>query len=159
MNLVTNAVKFTGPGGQICVTLKQGHAEPLPSDTCPEQRRVQIICFVRDAGVGIAPEFLGQLFQPFRQVDASTTRRHGGTGLGLCICRQLVEMMRGEIWVESEPNVGQRLRVLHPAVHPARLGSDRAVAAPAGPAHPCTRPQRLAAPDGNPLPPFLGPRH
>ena len=106
MNLVTNAVKFTGPGGQICVTLKQGHAEPLPSDTCPEQRRVQIICFVRDTGVGIAPEFLGQLFQPFRQVDASTTRRHGGTGLGLCICRQLVEMMRGEIWVESEPNVG-----------------------------------------------------
>ncbi|WP_462430976.1 hybrid sensor histidine kinase/response regulator, partial [Bilophila wadsworthia] len=106
MNLVTNAVKFTGPGGQICVTLKQGHAEPLPSDTCPEQRRVQIICFVRDTGVGIAPEFLGQLFQPFRQVDASTTRRHGGTGLGLCICRQLVEMMHGEIWVESEPNVG-----------------------------------------------------
>ena len=88
------------------MTLKQGHAEPLPSDTCPEQRRVQIICFVRDTGVGIAPEFLGQLFQPFRQVDASTTRRHGGTGLGLCICRQLVEMMRGEIWVESEPNVG-----------------------------------------------------
>ena len=67
---------------------------------------MQIICFVRDTGVGIAPEFLGQLFQPFRQVDASTTRRHGGTGLGLCICRQLVEMMHGEIWVESEPNVG-----------------------------------------------------
>ena len=105
MNLVTNAVKFTGPGGQICVTLKQAHAEPQPADL-PEQRRVQIICFVRDTGVGIAPEFLSQLFQPFRQVDASTTRRHGGTGLGLCICRQLVEMMRGEIWVESEPNVG-----------------------------------------------------
>ena len=100
MNLVTNAVKFTGPGGQICVTLKQANAD------LPEQRRVQIICFVRDTGVGIAPEFLSQLFQPFRQVDASTTRRHGGTGLGLCICRQLVEMMRGEIWVESEPNVG-----------------------------------------------------
>lgn len=104
MNLVTNAVKFTGPGGQICVTLKQAHAEPLPD--APDQRRVQIICFVRDTGVGIAPEFLSQLFQPFRQVDASTTRRHGGTGLGLCICRQLVEMMHGEIWVESEPNVG-----------------------------------------------------
>ncbi len=104
MNLVTNAVKFTGPGGQICVTLKQAHAEPLPSE--PDQQRVRIICFVRDTGVGIAPESLDQLFQPFRQVDASTTRRHGGTGLGLCICRQLVEMMDGEIWVESEPNVG-----------------------------------------------------
>ena len=105
-NLVTNAVKFTGPGGQICVTLKQAHAEPLSNGTEPDQLRVQIICFVRDTGVGIAPEFLGQLFQPFRQVDASTTRRHGGTGLGLCICRQLVELMDGEIWVESEPDVG-----------------------------------------------------
>lgn len=118
MNLVTNAVKFTGPGGQICVSLRQARTDVLrhsmttdeekkaakPKISSPQQ--VQIICFVRDTGVGIAPEFLGQLFQPFRQVDASTTRRHGGTGLGLCICRQLVEMMRGEIWVESEPDVG-----------------------------------------------------
>ncbi|MEG2005132.1 MAG: ATP-binding protein, partial [Bilophila sp.] len=110
MNLVTNAVKFTGPGGQICVSLRQA---AVSLDSVPHSVRVQdgeqqvrLICFVHDTGVGIAPEFMGQLFQPFRQVDASTTRRHGGTGLGLCICRQLVEMMHGEISVESEPGVG-----------------------------------------------------
>lgn len=118
MNLVTNAVKFTGPGGQISVSLRQAAAESRtdisdavlssPAENeCPESvQRVRVICFVRDTGVGIAPEFMNQLFQPFRQVDASTTRRHGGTGLGLCICRQLVEMMHGEISVESELGAG-----------------------------------------------------
>lgn len=113
MNLVTNAVKFTGPGGQICVSLRQAAAEPctdaVPCSDAEDERsgqRVRVICFVRDTGVGIAPEFMNQLFQPFRQVDSSTTRRHGGTGLGLCICRQLVEMMHGEISVESELGVG-----------------------------------------------------
>lgn len=135
MNLVTNAVKFTGPGGQICVTLKQAHAEPQPSDVCPEQRRVQIICFVRDTGVGIAPEFLGQLFQPFRQVDSSTTRRHGGTGLGLCICRQLVEMMHGEIWVESEPNVGSTFAFSVPLCTQPNAAAAQLPPPPAQPIH------------------------
>ncbi|MFR7887640.1 MAG: response regulator [Bilophila wadsworthia] len=60
---------------------------------------------MHDTGVGIAPDQLPQLFQPFKQADSSLTRRHGGTGLGLSIARYMVENMGGEIWVESE--VGQ----------------------------------------------------
>src|SRR6202012_5453225 len=60
----------------------------------------------RDAGSGREPEALTRLFEPFRQADMSTTRRFGGTGLGLAISRQLVQLMKGQIFVESEPGFG-----------------------------------------------------
>ena len=61
---------------------------------------------VRDTGIGIPPDKLSKVFESFSQVDASTTRKYGGTGLGLTISNQLVELMGGKIWVESEVNVG-----------------------------------------------------
>jgi len=96
-NILTNAVKFTEPGGSITVSagLRDG----------ADGRRVDIR--ISDTGMGIAPEFLPHVFERFRQADASTTRRHGGLGLGLSITRQLVELHEGSIAVESRgPGMG-----------------------------------------------------
>jgi diguanylate cyclase len=86
-NLLSNAVKFTPAEGTVRVTLEQAGAEAVIT--------------VADSGIGIAPEFVAHVFDRFRQADASTTRRHGGLGLGLAIARQLVELQGGTIGVES----------------------------------------------------------
>ncbi len=95
-NCVGNAVKFT-ERGEIRVDIEA--LERTGS-------KVQIKCSVRDTGIGMTREQSAKLFQPFTQADMSTTRKHGGTGLGLTICRRLVELMGGRIWLESEPGVG-----------------------------------------------------
>lgn len=97
VNLLSNAVKFTDRGA-ICIEVNA-----LAPD------KIEII--VRDTGVGIAPEKLQQIFEPFRQVDQTTTRRHAGTGLGLAITDSIVQMMQGRIAVESEPGKGSSFRI------------------------------------------------
>ena len=100
INLVSNSVKFTEKGGIILVGVKGIENGSLESD------HEKLLFFVKDTGIGIAPENIEKIFEPFSQADASTTRNYGGTGLGLCICKQLVKMMGGEIWVESELGKG-----------------------------------------------------
>ncbi len=95
-NLVGNAIKFT----------LQGEIHVAVSLVGREGERARIRFAVRDTGIGIAPEHQAQIFEPFRQADASTTRKYGGTGLGLSISRRLVQMMGGELSVESEPGRG-----------------------------------------------------
>jgi PAS domain S-box-containing protein len=95
-NFVNNAVKFTEAGEiRIDIELLQRTGE-----------KVQLKFSVRDTGLGMRPDQSAKLFEPFTQADMSTTRKHGGTGLGLTICRRLVEMMGGRIWLESKPGVG-----------------------------------------------------
>ncbi len=95
-NLANNAVKFTQEGEVIIKT------ELLKA----EEDAVTLKFSVRDSGIGMTEEQIGRLFKAFSQADSSTTRQFGGTGLGLTICKQLVEMMDGEIWAESTPGEG-----------------------------------------------------
>ena len=95
-NLVNNAVKFTEHGEiRMKIELLEQTGE-----------KVQLKFSVRDTGIGMTPEQTAKLFQAFTQADMSTTRKHGGTGLGLTISRRLVEMMGGRIWIESQAGVG-----------------------------------------------------
>ncbi len=96
INLGNNAVKFTEKG-EIVITTKI--AEKMDD-------KVTLQFSVRDTGIGMTAEQQAKLFQAFSQADTSTTRKYGGTGLGLTISKRLVNMMGGEIWIESKPGQG-----------------------------------------------------
>src|SRR5262249_33792299 len=98
------------------------HVRPVLVDA----QRALISLVVKDSGIGIPPEKLATVFEKFTQADTSTTRRFGGTGLGLTICRQLTELMAGSITAESEPGVGSTFTVTVPFVLP----KEAAAAAP-----------------------------
>jgi two-component system, sensor histidine kinase len=104
VNLLGNAVKFTEQGGVSVQVANIGNGDDY---TIVELE-------VRDTGIGISPDSLQQIFECFSQGDGSTTRKFGGTGLGLTIAKQLVEMMGGELSVESEPGKGSVFRVRVP---------------------------------------------
>ncbi len=96
INLASNAIKFTEQGDIVI--------EIVALECTDENCQLQIS--VRDQGIGMSEEEMGRLFQPFTQADSSTTRRYGGTGLGLTISRRLVHLMGGEIGVKSTPGQG-----------------------------------------------------
>jgi PAS domain S-box-containing protein len=96
LNLTNNAIKFTEKG-EVYLTVKEIDF----SDST-----VTLQFSVKDTGIGIPKEKADKLFKAFSQVDASTTRRYGGTGLGLAITKRLVELMEGEVWIESEAGKG-----------------------------------------------------
>ncbi|MBF0180770.1 MAG: PAS domain S-box protein [Magnetococcales bacterium] len=96
-NLGSNAVKFTS-SGEILFRVE-------PVETLSDGR-IRLRFSVRDSGIGLSEEQLAGLFQPFTQADSTTTRNYGGTGLGLTICKNLVEMMGGDLTVSSAPGAG-----------------------------------------------------
>ena len=111
MNLLNNALKFTSRGS---VTVKLGF-------TLPDRFKIRVL----DSGIGISPDKMVRLFQPFEQGDSSTTRKFGGTGLGLVISLQLARLMGGDITVESQEGVGSEFTLtlhLSPVPQPARTG-------------------------------------
>ena len=97
-NLLGNAIDFTPPGGRVWITARQVAGDGYPA--------LQIE--VGDSGIGIAPEHHDLVFREFAQVDASASRQHHGTGLGLTIARKLVELHDGRIWLESALGAGSR---------------------------------------------------
>jgi signal transduction histidine kinase/AmiR/NasT family two-component response regulator/HPt (histidine-containing phosphotransfer) domain-containing protein len=124
MNLLGNALKFTGKGGVFL----QVKLLPPPAGPAPEPASLSLHFSVQDSGVGISPEKLARLFQPFIQAEASTARQYGGTGLGLAISKRLVELMGGKMWAESVPGKGSTfhftlpLRAAEPVRQPALAG-------------------------------------
>ena len=107
VNLLGNAIKFTGEG-EILVTIKKDGEGYMEKD----KRCMRLSIEVRDTGIGIRKEKLHKIFESFTQADTSTTRKYGGTGLGLTISKSLAELMGGHLTVESEPGKGSCF-VLH----------------------------------------------
>ncbi len=115
LNLISNATKFTERG-------KVG----VEARIAPTDGKQEVVVTVFDTGPGISAEDQEKLFEPFSQVDASPTRKTGGSGLGLSICRHLVELHDGRIWLESEPGKGSRFSFAIPVGEmPAAPMADR----------------------------------
>lgn len=101
INFLSNAVKFTSQG-EVIVTFRQ---------MMLRDGKVDLMVRVHDTGIGMKAEFISRIFRPFEQEDTSTTRRFGGTGLGMAISDQLVKLMGGQIVVESLPESGSDFTV------------------------------------------------
>ncbi len=121
VNLGGNAVKFTNEGEVVIDVTEKSRSDG----------EITLHCSVKDTGIGIPPEKQAKIFDPFIQADVSTTRRFGGTGLGLSISSQLVEMMKGDIWLESELEQGTTFHFTvtmdTSGAQPQRLSSDARV--------------------------------
>ncbi len=126
-NLLSNAVKFTPDRGEIHIFVSlfrvnnRDQSAPGAKETGQGQevfpQFVQVS--IEDTGIGIKPEDLGQIFDPFEQVESSRSRRYQGTGLGLSLTRRLVKLHVGRIWSESEgKGKGSRFVFLLPSGHP-----------------------------------------
>jgi PAS domain S-box-containing protein len=108
VNLLSNAVKFTPEGGEVALE--------VAGDRASRQ-----VCFtVRDTGIGISPEDLARLFQPFVQLDSRLSRNYPGTGLGLALVKRLTTLLGGHTLVESQPGVGSRFTVVLPWIEESR---------------------------------------
>lgn len=105
LNLLSNAIKFTEPGGTILFNL---------IETELNDKKILLTIEISDTGIGMSEDLQKRLFGKFEQEDATTARMHGGSGLGLSICKSLVELMKGEIFVKSEIGKGSKFTVKIP---------------------------------------------
>jgi signal transduction histidine kinase len=108
--LLSNAVKFTPDNGRVEVTIRNGPLVPGDASSPPAVHLV-----VADSGIGISRQLVPQIFEPFYQVDSSTTRAFGGSGVGLTLVRAYVEAHGGSVWVDSDPGAGSTFLASFPA--------------------------------------------
>ena len=120
-SLLSNAVKFTPDGGSVGVEVRRGPLAP-GEDAAPALQLV-----VADSGIGISRDQVAKIFEPFFQVDSSTTRAFGGTGLGLTLAKAYVEAHGGRIWVDSSPGAGSTFTATFPTRVTAELRAEPAV--------------------------------
>jgi signal transduction histidine kinase len=101
-NLLSNAVKFTPDGGQVSVTAKEydHNGEDYPANF--KNIGIGVKISVSDSGIGIRPEDLDRIFNPFEQVETSNSRKYQGTGLGLSLSKNFIDLHGGKIWAESQ---------------------------------------------------------
>ncbi len=118
LNLLSNAVKFTPPGGLVELIIEYldaaPSAVPVPPAGAPDRQHRIASIIVRDTGIGIGPDFLPRLYEPFTQEHASGSEYSSGTGLGLSIVKQLVDLMGGSISVSSRPGAGTQFSLTLP---------------------------------------------
>jgi signal transduction histidine kinase len=113
-NLLSNAVKFTPDNGRVGVCVRPGPLSPRDDD---DARAVQLV--VSDSGIGISRDQIAKIFEPFFQVDSSSTRAFGGTGLGLTLAKAYVEAHGGRIWVDTAPGQGSTFVATFPVGRPS----------------------------------------
>jgi signal transduction histidine kinase len=127
-NVVGNAIKFTEKGEvKVKAVAEKSEIRDPKSDVEPDETRIDLILEVSDSGIGIPKDQQERIFGAFSQVAGQSTRKFGGTGLGLTITRRLVEMMHGTVTVESEPGRGSTFRFLFPGVEITELAEADAV--------------------------------
>lgn len=113
---VNNAVKFTDTG-QVSLNIKKHDSVPILLKHKLENNCIFLLFEIIDTGIGMPPEILQQLFQPFVQGDTSMSRKYGGTGLGLAISKRLIELMGGCLFVESDIGKGSKFSFILPLLH------------------------------------------
>jgi two-component system, OmpR family, sensor histidine kinase VicK len=125
-NLISNAIKFSAPGDKVWLSVASREPQTVPA---PKSRKstkskpskspsqpIEILFQVRDEGQGIPANKLETIFERFQQVDSSDSRKKGGTGLGLTICRKIIEQHGGKIWVDSTLGVGSTFSFTLPVI-------------------------------------------
>jgi PAS domain S-box-containing protein len=123
INLLNNAVKFTPEGGQVTLTVSLENSLEVPLETGQGKSAPPVIRFsVADTGIGIAPADIAKLFQPFIQIDSALNRQYQGTGLGLTLVKQLVDLHQGQVTLISEVGVGSCFNVDLPCTLAVRPG-------------------------------------